>query len=475
MNSTQHKADTKTAGGETNPIQDAPPSISRRQLLGAAGKTTAALAVLGTTAGAWNILPVHAEPVSRRRRVGANDKITLGLIGCGGMGTQNLKELMKEDDVNVAGLCDVDESHFANDTKMVSAKYGKDATLYRDYRKLLENKDIDAVIIGTPDHWHALNMIHAVEAGKDAYCEKPIAHDIVEAKTMAAAAKHHSKIVQVGTWQRSTPEFVSAVEYIRSGKLGKVVTARAWKTDQKNTTGHHQTTPVPAELDYDMWVGPAPFTPYVKEHMHYNWRWFFNYGDGMTGDWGVHMMDIALLAMSKDTDLVMPTEVAGMGGVLSTLEDDRQWPDTQTAIMKFANPDFIMNWQTGKRPLDQSGPSGEGTQFIASDGKTLTVWRGGWRVTDAAGEDVPRAFAAPTTNHWRNWLDCIKSREQPRSNIASMAQTTIVCHLVNAAYFAGEMIHWDKAKMDITGKAGKNTLSYTRPYRKGYTLPSYKA
>lgn len=448
-------------------------SLTRRELLNVAGKTTAAVG-LGLTASAFSILPVHAEPVSRRRKVGANDKITLALIGCGGMGSENLKQLMGKSEVAVAGLCDVDESHFPKDVKLVTDKYGKEPTLYKDYRKLLENKDVDAVIIGTPDHWHALNLIHAVEAGKDAYCEKPISHDINEAKAMAAAAKHFNKIVQIGTWQRSTPEFVSAVEYIRAGKLGKVAIVRAWKTDPTHV-GNFQTAPVPAGFDYDMWVGPAPFTPFVPEHTHYKWRWFYNFGNGMTGDWGVHMMDIGLLAMSKDTDMVMPTEISGYGGMLANPGDDRQWPDTQMAIMKFTEPDFLMHWQTGKRPLDQSGPSGEGTQFIAADGKTLTVWRGGWRVTDAAGEDVPRQFAKPTSDHWQNWLDCIKSREQPRSNIASMAQTTIVCHLANAAVLGGESIKWDKSKMDIVGKAGKSTLSYGREYRKGYKLPFYKA
>ena len=140
-------------------------SLTRRELLNVAGKTTAAVG-LGLTASAFSILPVHAEPVSRRRKVGANDKITLALIGCGGMGSENLKQLMGKSEVAVAGLCDVDESHFPKDVKLVTDKYGKEPTLYKDYRKLLENKDVDAVIIGTPDHWHALNLIHAVEAGK---------------------------------------------------------------------------------------------------------------------------------------------------------------------------------------------------------------------------------------------------------------------------------------------------------------------
>jgi len=447
--------------------------VSRREMLGVAGKTTAAVG-LGLAAGAYNILPVHAEPISRPRRVGANDKLNIALIGCGGMGTQNLREFLKKPEITVSTLCDVDESHFATANKLVTDKYGKAPTLVGDYRKVLDQKDIDAVVIATPDHWHCLVLVHAVEAGKDAYCEKPISHDITEAKAMAAAVAHHKKVVQVGTWQRSTAEFVSAVEFIRSGKLGKVVIARAYKTDPTNC-GVHQVAPVPKGFDYDMWCGPAPMVPFVPEHTHYKWRWFHNYGNGMTGDWGVHMMDIALLAMSKDTDMVMPSEVAGFGGMLSNPGDDRQWVDTQMVMMKFKEPEFLLHWQTGKRPLDQAGPSGEGTQFITDNGTTLTVWRGGWRVQDPKGEDMPRSYAKPVSDHWQNFIDCVKTREQPRSNLASMAQTTIVCHLGNAAVFAGETIRFDKSKMDIVGKAGKNTLSYAREYRKGYKLPVYRA
>lgn len=443
--------------------------ISRRELLGTAGKA-AAVVGLGMTADALNIIPVHAEPIPRKRRVGANDKIVLGLIGCGGMGSFNMHQLMGHGEIEVAGLCDVDEARMPGDIKDVTEKYKKKPELYKDYRKMLENKDINAIIVGTPDHWHALNLIHAVEAGKDAYCEKPISHDIVEAKAMAAAAKHFNKIVQVGTWQRSTSEFYSAVDYIRSGKLGKVTTVRAWKTDTAQM-GHHASGKIPANFDYDMWCGPAPFAPFVAENTHNNWRWFLPYGNGMTGDWGVHMMDIGLLAMSNDTDMVMPSEVSAYGGKLAWPDDDRTWADTHYAIMKFKNPDFIMHWATGR---DHQDKPDHGTEFVAADGKSLMVWRGGWKVTDVDGNLIPKTGINVPTDHWQNWIDCLKSREQPRSNIASMAQTTIVCHLANAAMFAGDTVRWDKSKMDIVGRAGKETQSYTRDYRKGYKLPIFK-
>lgn len=412
--------------------------------------------------------PAHAA--SSPRRVGANNKVVLGLIGCGGMGAANMRALMDHPEVEVAALCDVDKDRMPGDIKSVTDKYGRAPTIFGDYRKMLERKDISAVIVGTPDNWHALNLIHAVEAGKDAYCEKPISHDIVEARSMAAAVKYHKKIVQVGTWQRSTGEFTNAVAYVRSGKLGNIVVARAWKTDDFHV-GNVPPSTAPASLDYDFWTGPAAIIPYAANHVHGNWRWFLNYGCGMTGDWGVHMMDIALLGMSKDTDLVMPVEVTSYGGRMAYPTDDRTAPDTMQTILRFKNPDFVLHWETGR---DFPGKPDHGTEFVSADGRTVRVWRGGWQLLAPDGAQLPKERAEPTNDHWSNWLECLKTREQPRSNLASMAQTTIVCHLANASVLAGETVRWSKEQMDIVGRAGKNTSSYQREYRKPWKLPIYK-
>src|SRR5207248_11645645 len=170
---------------------------------------------------------------------------------------------------------------------------------------------------------------------------------ITEAKAMAAAVKRYNRIVQVGTWQRSTREFSDAVAFGRAGKIGKVVLTRAWKTDDAHV-GHVPNSELPATLHYNFWVGPAAMMPYARNHVHSNWRWFLNFGTGMTGDWGVHMMDIALLGMSQDTDMVMPYEVTTYGGKLAFPDDDRNAPDTVQSIMRFKNPDFVLHWETGR-------------------------------------------------------------------------------------------------------------------------------
>lgn len=445
-------------------------SLSRRSFLGQTGRGAAAAGLAFASAGALDVRRTLAQSGSRARPNSPNDRISIGLIGCGGQGTGDMMDALGQPDVQVLAVCDVDETHSAAAAQQVEARTSRRPDSYKDFRKLLERKDIDAVIIGTPDHWHALPVIMACEAGKDIYCEKPISHDITEALSMDGAVKRFARVVQVGTWQRSTSEFLSAMDYVRSGKLGKVTTVRAWKTDDYHM-GHQQPGTPPATFDYDFWVGPAAFRPYIAGETHFQWRWFFDFGAGMTGDWGVHMMDIGLLGMSPTTDLVMPVEVSSVGGKLAWPDDDRTTPDTLISVMRFRDPDFVMQWETGRRGLD-NGPD-HGTEFIAADGKSVMVWRGGWVVKDRDGKELPRE-ELPGSSHMRNWLDCIRTRQQPRSNLASMAQTTIVCHLANASYLAGESVVWDKTRMDIVGRAGKDTQSYRREYRKPWKLPIYR-
>ncbi len=428
-------------------------NFTRRDVLKTAGSIGAAAAI-----PAW---------AKASKQVSANDKLVIGLIGCGGMGASNMRTLMGHADVEIAALCDVDYNRIPGDYKDVEKKYGKKPEVYRDYRKMLERKDIDAVIIGTPDHWHALNLIHACQAGKDSYCEKPLSHHLTESVKMAEAVKYHNKIVQCGTWQRSTREFTDAIAYIRAGKLGKIVHCRAWIADGTRI-GKVKPSAVPADLDYDMWIGPAKMVPYQSNKVHWNWRWVMNTGGGLTTDWGVHMMDIALLGMSPDQNLVMPTEVSAYGGQFAIQDDDRDAPDTIESIMRFNDPDFVMTWSVLR---DHPGKPGHGTEFVSADGRTLRVWRGGWTIVDADGKELPKEQSPEVpTDHWRDWVDCVKSRKQPRGSLASVAQTTIVCHLVNCALYSGETVRWDKKRMDIVGKAGKATEAYDRPYRKPWAM-----
>lgn len=441
--------------------------LTRRKFLARTGSLAAA-----GVAAPW-LLAADGSRISKS----PNEKLVLGLVGCGGMGAANMRNLMQFDDVTVAAVCDVDTNRMPNDINDVEKKYGRRPDVYKDYRKMIERKDIDAVIVGTPDHWHALVLIHALEAGKDAYCEKPVSHDITEAVSMVGAVQHHKKIVQCGTWQRSTKEFTDALDYVRSGKHGRIVLTRAWISDTTRVGRKTPSTP-PSGLDYDMWVGPANFVPYQEDRCHWNWRWFMNFGGGLSTDWGVHMMDIALLGMVPDTDLVMPSTVQAIGGQWAITDDDRDAPDVTEAIYKFHNPhggvqgkEWAMHWSVNR---DHPGKPGHGTEFVNDKGETVRVWRGGWVILDSEGKEMPKPEGENPPDHWRNWVDCVKSRTQPRAKFESVAQTTVVCHLANAALYNGGTVAWDAAKWDIAGRAGKETHSYFREYRKGFHLPVYK-
>ncbi len=434
--------------------------VSRRSFL--ARTSTAALG-LGLSARTWS------------RAQGANDRVVMGVIGSGGMGRSNMNGLLKVPGVEFAAVCDVDAKQAAEGVGVITKAGGREPQVHRDFRELLDRKDIDAVLIATPDHWHAIPFIAACEAGKDIYCEKPISHSLIEAKAMLGAARHFKRVIQIGTWQRSVKHFQTALDFVHSGAMGDIAVCRAWFVSkfggwpapmEKKPDG-----PAPEGFDYDMWLGPAPKRPYNPNRAHWNWRWYYDYGGGLVTDWGVHMMDIVFLGM-KQSD---PTSVACTGGIYA-LKDDRDTPDTMQAIYRF--PNFLMNWETrftNGRGLD--GGRTHGAEFIGTKG-TLVVDRTDYQwFPEKEGDPGPKAFEkSPAHDHWQNFIDCVKTRAQPRSDIESMAKTTMCCHLANIAYQSGKTIRWDAAKQDIANRDDvTGCVSYQRVYRAPWKLKVYSA
>jgi len=438
--------------------------MSRREFLETSGRTA-----LGVGLGAMVAGAAAQRAQAAPRKVGANDKVIVGCIGMGGMGMGNMGSFLGQPDVEVIAVCDVDSGRLASAAAEVEKKTGKRPQEIHDFRKLLEIKEIDAVSIATPDHWHALPMMMAAEAGKDVYLEKPISHDLTEAKSMVAAAKKFGTVVQCGTWQRSVQHFVDCNSFIHSGKLGKIRVCRAW-TLGGGGAGKVKPTDPPKELDYDFWVGPARFEPYRPNACHGAFRWFFNYAAGLTGDWGAHMLDTVLQGM-RDWH---PLEVASYGGKLVAGEDDdRTTPDTQIAIFRF--PDWLLQWEihVGDPGLDGGGH--HGAEFIGDNG-ILRVDRGGINYTPKgdAQKEGPTTVDKLPSDHWRNFLDCVKSRELPRSDIYSMAHSNALCHLANLTYLIGRSVKWDGQKQEVVGdKNAMECQSYYREYRKPWKLPRY--
>ncbi len=275
---------------------------------------------------------------------GANEKLVCGLIGAKGMGFADLNAFLKQPNTECAAICDVDESVLNQRIADTEKIQGKKPAGFKDYRKLLEMPGIDVVIIGTPDHWHCLPMVEACQAGKDVYCEKPLGNSIEEINIMERAAQKYKTVVQVGMWQRSDPHWRDAVEFVKSGKLGKIRTVRTWAYQ-----GWMEPVPVkpdsnpPAGVDYDFWLGPAPLRPFNPNRFHFNFRWFYDYAGGLMTDWGVHIIDYGLFGMGDP----VPKSIMAMGGKFAYADDAAETPDTLQALYEFDSHTMLWDHGTG--------------------------------------------------------------------------------------------------------------------------------
>jgi len=295
---------------------------------------------VGVSAGVASVLGAPAIG----RAASANGKIRLGIIGAGSRGGQLLDSFLPQPDVELIAIADVDDRHAGETAERVKKAKGNMPDTARDYRPMLDRKDIDAVIIATPDHWHALPAIQAVMAGKDVYVEKPVAHNAAEGKAMIAAARKYNKIMAVGTQQRSSSHFQKVVEIVRSGKLGKVFWVQTWNFENISPTGmgRYPDGEAPSYVDYDRWLGPAPKRPFNPNRFHMLFRWFFDYAGGMMSDWGVHLNDIVLWAL----DAKGPRTVSTTGGIFTT-DDDRDTPDTLQVVYEFPGTTLTYSMRKG--------------------------------------------------------------------------------------------------------------------------------
>ncbi|MBC7851211.1 MAG: Gfo/Idh/MocA family oxidoreductase [Chitinophagaceae bacterium] len=409
-----------------------------------------------------------------KSRIMPSDQINIGAIGIKGMGWANLSAALKIPGVNVVALCDVDKNVLDNrmaDLVKLKVDVSK-IKLYNDYRQLLDQKDIDAVIIGTPDHWHALQMIHACEAGKDVYVEKPVGNSIEECRVMVAAQKKYNRVVQAGQWQRSQQHFRDAVDFIRSGQLGNIRTVKVWCYQgwMRPEPKVPDSAPPPG-VDYERWLGPAPKRPFNASRFHFHFRWFWDYAGGLMTDWGVHLMDYAVFGMNAD----VPKSVSALGGNFAYPDLSQETPDTMGALYEFDKFNLIWDHAMG---ID-NGLYGKdhGIAFIGNNG-TLEVDRGGWEVFEErqSKNKVKVERKLPTDNglqkHWENFTNVIRSRKMEELNcpIQTGAHIATVCQLGNIAFRTQEKLIWDKSKERFTDEA-VNKKYFGKEYHNGYKLP----
>jgi predicted dehydrogenase len=414
--------------------------IDRRTFLGATG----ALAFSGTLA--------RSNPASERLR--------LAVIGVRGRGNDLATEFAKRADCEVVALCDIDDASFKKPVQAVEKITGKAPRLEKDFRKLLDDKGIDAVVNATPDHWHALIAVMACQAGKDVYSEKPCSHNVVEGRRMIEAARKYKRVVQIGIQRRSMPHVMEATKFIHEGGIGTVGMARAWILQKRPAIGQPQPAEVPAGVDYAMWQGPAPDRPFMSNRFHYNWHWFWNWGTGELGNNGIHGLDVARWGLGVDA----PLTVASGGGRF--VFDDREVPDTQIVTYEF--PRACIVWEHrlyDKHPMEGLG---FGIAFYGDKG-VLTVDEKGWKVQD--GVEAGGKATGGLGLHLANFVDCVKSRELPNADVEVGHLSTRLCHLGNVAHRVGRRLHFDAATESFPGDLEANAL-LSREYSSRFEMPS---
>ena len=423
----------------------------------------------------------HAAELAERKRA------RVGLIGAGWYGKCDLLRLIQVAPVEVVSLCDVDKRMLADAAEIVASRQSsrKKPRTYGDYRELLKEKDLDIVIIGTPDHWHALPMIAACEAGADVYVQKPVSVDVVEGQAMVAAARKHKRVVQVGTQRRSTPHLIDAHDtIIKEGKLGKIGLVEVYCYYHMRPRENPPDTAPPDYLDYEMWTGPAPMRPYNELVHPRRWRAFTEYGNGIMGDMCVHMLDMVRWML----DLGWPKRIASTGGIFVEKDSKANIPDTQTATFDFGNLPVVWEHRTWGHPDDPKYPWGatfygdKGTLKASVDSYDFTPLGEGKPVhknavfelekypEDRTEKDLDHKVAPAIRIHMQDFLQAIERRSKPVADIEQGHISTASCILANLALQLGRTLSWDAEKQEVGGDEEANKL-LRRPYRAPWVHP----
>jgi predicted dehydrogenase len=409
---------------------------------------------------------------AKAQNTAANDKIRLGFIGTGNRGGQLLDAFMVHDDMEITAICDVYEPHVAKGLK----KIGKKVTVHKDFRDLINDPNVDAVVIATPDHWHAIQTITACDAGKDVYVEKPLSVTIHEGRRMVEAARRNKRIVQVGTHRRSSPVYAKLAKLVQDGDMGHVTVSRAYHLSNMypNGMGRSKPSDPPADLDWDMWLGPRAMRPYQDNICPYKFRWWNDFSSQIANN-GIHYLD----AIRWITGEEAPTSVCAMGGHF-IVDDDRTIPDTMEATFQFASGRIAVfgQYEASGGPMIRKGEveirGTQGTACISGTSFEIFPEKGG-QFQDPAprmesiSEKASGSNGNLTARHARNFLDCIRSRELPKADVEIGHRSTTLSLLGNISLATKSRLEWDAKKEQITNnKEANDLLSYE--YRKPWKL-----
>ena len=407
-----------------------------------------------------------------------NDTVRIACVGLNGQGKSHLKAYGKIPNVEIVAFCDIDENVLGARLKEFEAAGKKKPATHTDFRKMLEDKSIDAVSIATPNFHHTLQTIWACQAGKHVYVEKPCSHNMFETQQIVAAAKKYDRIVQHGTNSRSSPALKEAMQKLREGVIGDVYMARGLCYKWRDTIGRTPVSPVPAGVHYDLWQGPAPEHAFTKNRFHYNWHWFWDYGNGDFGNQGIHEVDIARWGLNVQH----PTKVSAIGGHFM-FDDDQETPNTlnvayefreggKLKMMEFETRHWMSNNEAGIGKHNEKDPNTIGNLFYGSQGYMAIDGYGTYK-TYLGKQNEPGPSGDEPGDNWANFVDVLRSGDKSKLNapIEEGALSTQLMLLANVSYRTGRTLHLDAEKMVATGDAEANKL-FTRNYRKGWEVPN---
>ena len=418
---------------------------------------------------------VAAAALRPRAQASPNDTVRVACVGVRGRGRSHIRAYNQMANVEIAAMCDIDESVLNARIGEVEKAKGKRPAAFTDLRKLLEDKSIDAISVATPNHQHTLQTIWACQAGKDVYVEKPCSHDMFEARQIVAAAHKYNRVVQQGTQQRSAIGR-EAVRQMREGLIGDVYMARGLCYKRRDTIGRKPVAAVPDGVHYDLWLGPAPEHQFTANRFHYNWHWFWDYGNGDIGNQGIHQVDMARWGLG----VKYPTKVSAIGGHFM-FDDDQETPNTLSAsfefndggvkkMMTFEVRHWITNHEAG---VTETEPGTVGAVFYGSKGY-LTVWSEDYgKYTSFLGrEQTPGPSGSDLGNHFGNFIDVVRSRKLSDLNapIEEGAISTTLVHLANISYRVGRTLHFDATSYSCVGDTEANAM-FKRTYRKPFVVP----
>lgn len=421
--------------------------VNRRTFLASAGSGAAALAL-----------------ASGVRAAGPNDQIRVAVIGIRSRGQSHIDAFTKNKDTAVVALCDVDSRLFSGSSKLVEDRSGKAPALVSDLRRIMDDKTIDVVSIATPNHWHALAAVWACQAGKDVYVEKPVSHNVSEGRKIADAAKKYDRIVQTGTQNRSSKGVIEAMDFLHSGKLGKVYLAKGLCYKPRGSIGTKADAPVPEGVDYNIWQGPAPEKPFNPNRFHYEWHWNWDYGNGDLGNQGIHQMDLARWGLNKNE---LPNHIVASGGRYG-YKDDGETPNTQIAAFKY--DDCLLEFEVRGLPTNAENGIKIGNLFYGTEG-VLVLNEGHWQ-TFFGHKNEPGPSGKGGGDHFGNFVEALKARkrEMLHAEVTEGHLSSALCHLGNISYRLGRAVKLDpKTETFINDKEADAML--TREYRSPFIMP----